>query len=88
MFKSHAYCSAEWCFKIRAPEVDNTNNDKEDEFCCKQNYNQLYNLLENTIFLFQTDKVLKKLLRIFDKQKTNQWTIKSYMLHKKQDNGT
>ena len=39
----------------------------------KKSDNQLYNLLKNTIFLFQTDKVLKESLYMFETQKkTNQ----------------
>ena len=58
-FNSHYNCSEEWCFKKRAPEEGKTYNDKDDEFHCKQNDNQLYNLLKKTLLLFQTDKFLK-----------------------------
>ena len=34
-----------------------------------KNDNQLYNLLKKNIFLFQTDKVLKESLHMFDTQK-------------------
>ena len=69
MFNSHDTCSANWCFKTRAPEEGNTYNDRDDEFRCKKNDNQLYNLPEKTLFLFQTDKVLKESLHIFYTQK-------------------
>ena len=69
MFNSHENCSAEWCFKTRASEEGNTYNNKYNEFRCKQNNNQLYNLLKKTIFLYQTDKVLKESLHMFDKHK-------------------
>ena len=69
MFNSHANCSAGWCFKTRASEEGNTYNKRDNEFCCKQNDNQLYNLLKKTIFLFQTDKFLKESLHMFDTQK-------------------
>ena len=59
IFNSHDNCSADWCFKTRAPEEGNVYNNKEDEFRCKQNHNQLYNILKKNIFPFQTDKVLK-----------------------------
>ena len=69
MFNSNANCSAEWCFKTRASEEGKTYNERYDEFRCKQNYNQLYNLLKKTIFPFQIDKVLKESLHMFDTQK-------------------
>ena len=72
MFNSHDNCSAEWCFNTRAPEEGNTYHNKDDEFRCKQNDNQLYNLLKKTISPFQTNKVLKQSLHMFDTQKTNQ----------------
>ena len=56
MFNSHDNCISEWCFKTRASEEGKTYNDKDDRFRCKQNDNQLYNLLKKTIFLFQTEK--------------------------------
>ena len=59
IFNSHDNCSAYWCFKTRASDEVNTYNETDDRFCCKQNYNQLYNLLKKTIFPSQTDKVLK-----------------------------
>ena len=59
MFNSHAKCSEEWCFKTRASEEVKIYNDKGDEFRCKQNDNQLYNLLKNNLSPFQTDIVLK-----------------------------
>ena len=52
-----------------SPEEGKTYNETDDKFCCKQNINQLYNLLKKTIFLFQTDKVLKESLNMFDTQK-------------------
>ena len=69
MFNSHANFSAEWCFKTRASEEGKTCNERDEEFRCKQNYNQLYNLLKKTIFLFQTEKVLRESLHMFDTQK-------------------
>ena len=69
MFNSNDNCSAEWCFKTRASEEVNTYNDKDDKLRCKQKDNQLYNLLKKTIFLFQTDEVLKESLHMFDTQK-------------------
>ena len=68
IFNSHDNCGAEWCFKTRAPEEVKTYNGKDNGFCCKQNNNQLYNLLKKTVFPFQTDKVLKESLRMFDTQ--------------------
>ena len=65
MFNRHNNCSTEWCFKTRASEEGNTYNKRDDEFRCKQNDNQLYNLLKKTIFPFQTDKVLKESLHMF-----------------------
>ena len=44
----------------------------DDKFRCKQNNNQLYNLLKKTILPFQKDKVLKESLYMFDTQETNQ----------------
>ena len=72
IFNSHDNCSADWCFKTRAPEEGNAYNDKDDGFRCKKNDNQLHNLLRKTIFLFQKEKVLKESLHMFDTQKTNQ----------------
>ena len=69
MFNNHDNCSAEWCFKTRAPEEGNTYNDKDDKSRCKQNDNQLYNILKKTIFLFQTENFLKESLHMFDIQK-------------------
>ena len=69
IFNSHDNCSADWCFKTRSLEEGKTYNDKDDEFRCKQNDNQLYNLLKKTRFPFQTDKVLKESLHMFDTQK-------------------
>ena len=59
MLNSNANCSAEWFFKKRSSEVGKACNYKDYEFCCKQNCNQLYNLLNKTLLLFQTYKVLK-----------------------------
>ena len=36
MFKSHANCSAEWCFKTRASEGVKTYNKTDNEFRCKK----------------------------------------------------
>ena len=41
MFNNHDNCSAEWYFKTRASEEVNTYNDKDYEFRCKQNNNQI-----------------------------------------------
>ena len=72
MFNSYEKCSTEWCFKTRVSEEGKTYNDKDDELLFKQNENQLYNILRKTILPFQTDKVLKESLHIFDTKKTNQ----------------
>ena len=69
MFNSYDNLIEEWCFKTRASEEGKKYNEIDDEFRCKQNDNQLYNLLKKTIFLFQTDKVLKDSLHMFDTQK-------------------
>ena len=69
MFKSHDNCSAKWCFKTRASEEENKYNERDDKFRYKQNDTQLYNLLKKTLFLFQTDKVLRESLHMFDTQK-------------------
>ena len=71
MFNSHENCSAEWCFKTRASEEGKAYNDKEDEFRCKQNDNQMYNLPKKAIFPSQTNKFLKEWLHMFDTQKMN-----------------
>ena len=41
VFNSYDNFSAEWCFNTRAPEEGKTYNETDDEFCCKQNDNQL-----------------------------------------------
>ena len=69
MFNSHDNCSSEWCFNTRASEEGKTYNEIDDKFRCKQNDNKLYNLLKNTLFPFQTEKVLKESLHMFDTQK-------------------
>ena len=69
MFNCHENCSAEWCFKTGASEEGKTYNNKDDEFRCKQNDNQLYNVLKKTLFPFQTYEVLKESLHMFDTQK-------------------
>ena len=69
MFNSHDNCSADWFFKTRSSEEGKTHNDKDNEFICKQKNNQLHNLLKKTIFPFQTDKVIKDSLHMFDTQK-------------------
>ena len=51
MFNNHDNCSAEWYFKTRASQELNTYNDKDYEFRCKQNYNQIYKLLKQTLFV-------------------------------------
>ena len=84
MFNSHDNCSAEWCFKTRASEEVKTYNNKDDEFCWKQNNNQLYNLLKKTSFPFQTDKVLKESLHMFDTQKNeSKNNVIAYIVPKK-----
>ena len=60
---------AEWCLKTGLSEEVKTYNETDDEFRCKQNNNQLYNLLKKNIFTFQTEKVLKESLHMFDTQK-------------------
>ena len=72
MFNSHDSCSVEWCFKKREPEEGKTYNDKDNEFRCKQNDNQMYNILKKNLLMFQTYKFLKESLHMFDTQKTNQ----------------
>ena len=69
MFNNHDNCSVEWYFKTRASEEVNTYTDKDDEFRCKQNDNQIYKLLKETIFPFQTYNLLKESLNIIDTQK-------------------
>ena len=69
MFNSIDNCSAEWCFKKRESGEVKTYNKKDNKLLCKQNDNYLYNLLKKTILTFQTDKILKKSLHIFDTQK-------------------
>ena len=69
MFNSHDNFSAEWCLKTRPSEEGKTHSETDDEFRCKQNNNQLYNILKKTIFTFQTEKVLKESLHMFDTQK-------------------
>ena len=72
MFKSRYNCSADCSFNTRAPEEGKACNETDDEFRWRQHENQLYNLLENTIFPIQTDKVLKESLHMFDTKKINQ----------------
>ena len=69
MFNSHDSCSAERFFNTRASEKGKTYNETDNEFHCKQNDNQMYNLLKKTLFPSQTDKVLKELLHMFDTPK-------------------
>ena len=69
MFNSHDNCNAECCFKTRASEEGKTYNERYNKFRCKKNDNQLYNLFKKIIFLFQTEKVLKESLHMFDTQK-------------------
>ena len=88
MFNSHSNLSAEWCFNTRASEEGKTCNKKDDKFCCKQNNNQLYNLLKKTLLLFQTYKVLKDSLHMFDPQKKRiNEKCDSIRCTKKQDDG-
>ena len=87
MFNNHDNCSAEWCFKTRASEEGNTYNDKDDKFRCKQNDNQLYNLLKKDLFPFQTDKFLKESLHMFGTQKRINEQFDSKCCAKKQDDG-
>ena len=44
-FTNHDNFSAEWCFKTRESEEENTYNDVDYELRCKQNDNQMYNFL-------------------------------------------
>ena len=53
MFNSRDNCSAEWCFKTRASEEGNTYNETDEKFRCKQNDNQLYNILKILFFRFK-----------------------------------
>ena len=69
MFNSHDNYIVEWCFKTRSSEEGKTNNATDDELCCKQNDNHMYNLLKKTLFPFQTEKFLKESLHMFDTQK-------------------
>ena len=69
MFNSHDNCNAGWCFKTRASEEGKTYNERDNKFRCKQNDNQLYNILKKNLFPFQTDKALKESLHMFDTQK-------------------
>ena len=46
MFENNENCKAEWCFKIRTSVEGKEYNDKDDEFHCKENKNQIYNLLK------------------------------------------
>ena len=62
-------------------------NETDNKFRCKQNDNQLYNLLKNTIFPFQTDKVLKESLHMFDTKKRINEQCDSMRCTKKQDDG-
>ena len=58
MFKNNYNCSGEWYFKTRASEEVNTYNNKDYEFCCKQNDNQIKKLLKQTLFPFQIYNLL------------------------------
>ena len=88
MFNSIDNCSAEWCFKTRESGEVKTYNKKDNKLLCKQNDNYLYNLLKKTILTFQTDKILKKSLHIFDTQKNSmKKQCDSIRCSKKQDNG-
>ena len=69
MFNINGNCSAEWCFKTRAPEEVKTYNETDNGFRRKQNDNQQYNLLKKTLFPFQKDNFLKESLHMFDTQK-------------------
>ena len=84
MFNIHNNCSSEWCFKTRASEEGKI-YEKDDELRCKQNDNQLYNLLKKTLFQFQTDKVLKESLHMFDTKKRVNEQCDSIHCAKKQD---
>ena len=37
--------SSEWCFKTRSSEEDKEYKNKDDELCCKENDNKMYNPL-------------------------------------------
>ena len=69
MFNSHDNRSAECCFKTISSEEGNIYNETDDEFRCKQNDNQLYNLLKKTLLPFRTEKFLKESLHMFDTKK-------------------
>ena len=48
----------------------------------------MYNLLKKNIFLFQTEKVLKELLHMFDTQKNESMKdVIAYVAPKKEDDG-
>ena len=66
MYNNHDNCSAEWCFKTRASAEGKEYNKKHNAFYCKENFNQVYNILKNTIFPFQTDEVMRESLHMFD----------------------
>ena len=69
MFNSHDNCIVYWCFKTIASEEGKTYNETDDEFRCKKNDNYMYNLLKKTIFLYQTNKILKYSMHMFDTPK-------------------
>ena len=56
MFNCHGNFSPEWCFKARASAEGKTYKDKDDEFRCKQNNNQLYNILKKIFYRFKQTK--------------------------------
>ena len=87
MFNCHENCSVKWCFNKRAPEEGKTYNDKDDKFCCEQNNNHLHNLLRKNIFLFQTEKIIKESLNMFDTKKRINEQCDSIRCAKKQDYG-
>ena len=87
MFNSHEDFSAELCFKKISPEEGKTYNETDEKIRCKQNDNQLYNIIKKTFFPFQTYKVLKESLHMFGTKKRINEQCDSIYCAKKQDNG-
>ena len=87
MFNSDDNCSTEWCFNKRASEEGKTYNETDEKIRCKQNDNQLYNILKKTLFPFQTYKVVKESLHMFGTKKRINEQCDSIYCAKKQDNG-
>ena len=56
MLNNHDNFSTDWCFKKNELADGKEYKDKDDEFCCKENENRLYNLLKKTLFHFKQRK--------------------------------